>query len=295
MIIDKKRERKITIFWIAISFIATHLCFWLLPKNFETWNEQTIDRFLLVGSNSKIFQPRYDDTIVHIDLNNTSIQALNNYYLSRDHHAQVIRNLAAMKVSLQMYDFIFAAPKDKKTDNQLIESTRSAGNVYFGAAFRLGMTADPDQGEPWDASVHKYLDMSKWKVAVDDDFDDFFVGKNPLITFPALARASQGLGFLNLTTDWDGAFRRLPLLVQYDGAFYPSFSFRVVCKYLGVSADKIIIKPEETNQERFKRITGIDVYQCPHCKKGRLVSVAVLPRIRSPTFTIGAGSKTKSC
>jgi serine phosphatase RsbU (regulator of sigma subunit) len=135
---------------------------------------------------------------------------------------------------------------DEKTDNELLEATRTAGNVYFGAAFRLGLVVDPDQGEPRDADVHKYLEMTKWKVAVDGDFNNFYVGKNPLITFSALARASKGLGYLNLHTDWDGAFRRLPLLVQYDDAFYPSFSFQVVCNYLGVFADNIIVKPGKT-------------------------------------------------
>jgi len=51
----------------------------------------------------------------------------------------------------------------------------------------------------------------------------------------------------------------------------------------------------ETTTERIKRLLGFDVHQCPHCRKGRLIAVAVLPPIRAPTFTIGAGSKTKSC
>ena len=99
--------------------------------------------------------------------------------------------MAAMKVAVQMYDFIFAAPMDKKTDNELLEATHTAGNVYFGAAFRLDKAGDLDQGEPWDADVLKYLEITKWKVAVDGDPNDFYVGKNPLITFPALARASK--------------------------------------------------------------------------------------------------------
>ncbi len=258
MIIDKKRERKVMIFWIAISFFAAHLCFWLFQNNFETWNEQTIDRFFLFRSNSKAFQPYYDDTLVHVDLNNTSVRSLHNFYLNRSHHAQVIRNLAAMKVSVQMYDFIFAAPIDGEADNELIEATRTAGNVYFGIALRLGMKTDTDRGNPTDPDVSKYLDITKWKVAVDGVSDDFYVGENPLITFPALARASQGLGYLNLKTDGDGVFRRLPLLVQYDDAFYPSFSFRVVWDYLGVSADKIIVKPGKTITLKDARLPGPD-------------------------------------
>lgn len=38
----------------------------------------------------------------------------------------------------------------------------------------------------------------------------------------------------------------------------------------------------ETRQERFNRLTGFDVCLCPVCKKGRMVVIRELPRIRSP-------------
>ena len=46
--------------------------------------------------------------------------------------------------------------------------------------------------------------------------------------------------------------------------------------------DKMIIKPVETTIERIARLIGIDVRQCPCCKKGKLVAVAIVPRIRPP-------------
>jgi hypothetical protein len=45
---------------------------------------------------------------------------------------------------------------------------------------------------------------------------------------------------------------------------------------------KKISPVKETSQERLKRLTQFDVYQCPYCKKGRMQIVEVLPRIRSP-------------
>jgi len=48
--------------------------------------------------------------------------------------------------------------------------------------------------------------------------------------------------------------------------------------------DKMVVKTIETTIERIKRVLGIDVYRCPTCKKGRLIPVAILPRIRSPVF-----------
>jgi len=44
--------------------------------------------------------------------------------------------------------------------------------------------------------------------------------------------------------------------------------------------------PPETNQERFKRLTGVDVCLCPACKKGRMIIVRELPKIRSPNELI---------
>ena len=41
-------------------------------------------------------------------------------------------------------------------------------------------------------------------------------------------------------------------------------------------------KPTETTQERLKRITQFDIYQCPYCKTGKMQIIAILPRIRSP-------------
>src|SRR4030043_1230776 len=48
--------------------------------------------------------------------------------------------------------------------------------------------------------------------------------------------------------------------------------------------NKMVIKPVEYTLERINRVMGFDVHQCPHCKKGRLIPVTVMPRIRSPAF-----------
>ena len=39
---------------------------------------------------------------------------------------------------------------------------------------------------------------------------------------------------------------------------------------------------KETSQEQIKRLTGFDIGLCPKCKKGRMLFVRELPRIRSP-------------
>ncbi len=41
-------------------------------------------------------------------------------------------------------------------------------------------------------------------------------------------------------------------------------------------------QPAETNLQRFQRLTGVNPCACPVCKKGTMVVVKALPRIRSP-------------
>jgi len=243
---SKKRNLQFTFFLLVAAFVAAHLCFLLLPSVFETWNAKTIDRLFLFRSTSDRLQPHYDDIIVHVDINNTTIHQLNNHYLNRSYHAQLIRNLTAMNVSAQLYDFIFAARSNDKDDNALINATSKAGNVYFGMAFGLFMETDQGYENPKKANVIEYLDRTKWRVILKGDATAFYAGVNPLTTFQALSSASRGLGYLNLKADRDGVFRRLPLLFRYNNAFYPSYAFRAICDYLGVSPESIVVKPGKT-------------------------------------------------
>lgn len=244
MITDKRRNLKINTLLLIISLITAHLCFLLLPTLFETWNLKAKDLLYHFRSSYEHLQPTYDDTIVHVDLTDTSIERLNYFYLNRYQHAQIIRNLKAMDVSLQMYDFIFAARTNEDEDRAIMGAVKNAGNVYFGMAFRLSPHNEPQKrGPKRSVESEKYLMETKWQVTLDGDPEDFYIGTDPIVTFPDLASISQGLGYLSLKLDRDGGFRRLPLLIRYGDGFYPSFAFRGVCDYLGVPPENVVVKP----------------------------------------------------
>jgi hypothetical protein len=42
------------------------------------------------------------------------------------------------------------------------------------------------------------------------------------------------------------------------------------------------INKDESSQERIFRLTGFDMYKCPFCKKGKMVTIEIVPKIRSP-------------
>jgi hypothetical protein len=58
--------------------------------------------------------------------------------------------------------------------------------------------------------------------------------------------------------------------------------------------NKIVTLMKETTHERLLRLTGFDMFLCPFCKKGRMVPIETLPRIRSPTSCIYDRSKNIS-
>jgi sigma-B regulation protein RsbU (phosphoserine phosphatase) len=210
-----------------------------MPGIFETWNSRTIDKLFQLRYRTAFFRPSYNDTIVHIDLNNSSIHQLNQFYLNRSYHARVISNLSSMHVALQLYDFIFAANTNPIDDKALIEATASARNIYFGLAFQLGNIKKSSDISSSFSSGTKYLQQTKWDIRIAQGDSMFFTGCDPLVTFIDLAQVSKGLGFLNIQPDLDGVFRRVPLLVKYDGGYYPSLPFRAICDYLNVSPDHI--------------------------------------------------------
>ena len=242
----------------AAAFVIVQLIFQLCGGLFETWNSQVFDRFFMIRSSTAAFKPPYDGTVVHVDLNDSAVQQLKTYYVSRSQYAQVIRNLAGMGVAAQAYDLIFAAATNQADDHAIIGEAHAAGNVYFGMAVALGSQSEAAYGRIV-PEVREYLDRTRWTVKVEGKAEDLYAGTKPLITFPPLADASKGIGFLSLKTDRDGVYRRVPLLVRCEGGFYPSLPFRVVCDYLGVGPEKITIKPGSYIRIKDAKISGTPV------------------------------------
>ena len=243
MTTSRNRKHRVFLVLILCSFLAAHLCFRLLPNVFEMGNSQAIDQLYVLRSSLPQFRPAYDPTVAHVDLNNASIQRLKNLYLNRGHYARLIRNLSAMGVSAQVFDFIFAARKDPQGDAELVRATREAGNVYFGIAFQLRQPYLPTAELAGNAEALDFVNRTGWQVSLKDGSNKLYGGDDPQLTYPELAAASRGLGSLSVKFDPDGVLRRVPLLVGLENSFYPLLPFRAVCDYLKVDPRNIVFEP----------------------------------------------------
>src|SRR5262249_51456534 len=81
---------------------------------------------------------------------------------------------------------------------------------------------------------------------VGSDAIPLFRASPGVCSLPGLARAAPASGFINAAPDRDGILRRIPLVMTYDGAVYPS---------LGLATLVMAVRPKQT----VLRTTGTDV------------------------------------
>jgi len=223
---------------VAILF-AVEFIGWLSPK-INTWNEQIADRILAFKTSLASVRPDYTETIVIVDLNDSSLQALNNYHPGRAYYAKVIGNLSDMGVALQAYDIVFAGQRNPEADLDLVKAAEKAKNAVFGMVFRLDPECNLKNEYDRYQDARTFLRQTKWRVVENEDLPGLYCGNEPVISFAALGNASKGMGYLTLTPDSDGVFRRLPLLVRYEDAVYPSFALKTVCEFLNVAPANVV-------------------------------------------------------
>ena len=238
--------------------LFTHLVYGLLPDATTMWNHRVIDRLFQFRANSAAFKPFYDDTVVHVDINQSTLQGIDGRHLNRHHHARAITNLGAMATTSQLYDFVFASERSATEDQELVEATRSVGNTYFGLVFLFDRTHLQTGASPSDSSVKPYLDATRWDIMLKGHPNSLPEVMDGIITFPKLAAASRGLGSLNLKYDPDGVYRRYPLLYGYHDAVYPSIVLRVVCDYLRVTPGAVVLEPGRYLTLKSARFPGVE-------------------------------------
>jgi serine phosphatase RsbU (regulator of sigma subunit) len=260
-----KHKQQTRISLILGALIITYVCYALIPEKFETWDSKIIDQLFVWRSKTSPIHQGAGNKVVHIDAN---------LYSSRSQHARILRNLAALGVSAQLIDFIFAAMVSQEEDQPLIQATRDTGNVYFGLTFE-SLIDDSAKKMDFAETKDKLKPVAaNWPITVDDGPDTLLFGTKPQFTYPALSSEAQGGGFLNLTVGPDGILRRLPLLVRYQGIYIPSLSLRVVCDYLGIPLENIRVKPGKSIRLNGARTTegaaGSDIV-IPIDKHGNMI------------------------
>jgi len=232
---NKRKRLRSAVILVLSAFGFTTALFVLFPGVFQSWDRQTIDRLFILRE--QMHPSPYDSSIIHIDIDNSSIKKLS-YYFPRRLHADLFDVTRRMEFSAMLYDIIFAQRLNTVDDTLLLDAVKRYGNGYFPVAFELKPVKTAARMESEEA---EYLDSTAWNLQATKT-EDFYHSGATLLTWPSLSNLSRGVGYISVAADPDGVFRRVPLVIRYKDAFYPSMVFRMVCDVLKVGPENIIVE-----------------------------------------------------
>ena len=222
-------------------FLATHLLTATVGGFFDALVARATDRLFALRGAFATLAPAYDPAVIHVVIDDASIRELDDFYIDRTEHARLVDNLRRAGVAVQFHDLIFAAPDEEEGDRALELATAEAGNVYYGLGIGLSSGTPEGAGPPDEADA---IAPHTWPIDVGDGRGLPRAGWY-FPTYPALAEAARGLGFLDVLPDRDGVYRRASLVARdrEGGRVIPSVALRVVCDYLGVDPSEVEVRP----------------------------------------------------
>ncbi|HUU55383.1 MAG TPA: CHASE2 domain-containing protein [Armatimonadota bacterium] len=160
-----------------------------------------------------------------IEIDDESISLLGRWPWPRSVHAKF---LAALREKYQpsaiVFDLLLSEAENRQQDAAFAREVEEAGNVYLAAFFTTLGDEGPvvtTEGVPWVRG--EYAGESEWR-------GKRFAGLRPPI--PEFARASAGVGHVNVFPELDGCVRRLPLVMDYESVPYLSL--------VGVVANSVV-------------------------------------------------------
>ena len=228
----QKRGKSIHIaLGVALTALVA-LLFFLRLGPFEGVHSKLYDLSLqLRGS------PLAPQEAVIVAIDDASVASLGRWPWPRKKMAELIDLLSRAGAKAIAVDVVFLPAEEERAsgnDRILGEAVQKAGNVLLPFYFTLGKSREErKKGEtppPVISSSYLLFDDPK-------KFSDFPppAGMEIFVSVSEVMRGARAMGHINALPDADGKVRRDPLIIQYDGHYYPAFSIQVAAAALGLS------------------------------------------------------------
>ena len=180
------------------------------------------------------------EDIVIVDVDSRSLYKLGRYHQwPRSWHAKLINCLSRDGALAVAFDVLFIDPdRFPEEDSALVRATGEAGNVLHALVFSevdslnflYEMREDP------------YLSLNPSSSYLLPEAP-FPVRRRIEGPFPALARAAEGLGSVDLFPDPDGVVRSVPLFERFLGRSYATLGLKVFLDLMGIKESDIELRP----------------------------------------------------
>jgi len=242
------------------------------PAAIEELRVRTFDTFQAVEPRKKTAKP-----VTIVDINEKSLAKLGQWPWPRTRIADLIANLTKLGAVVIAFDIVFAEPDrlnpDAAADNirNLDEDTRAklralpSNDQVFADAMRRSRVVLGESGLPYVISEYDNA-LPVTGLAMLGEVPQPF-----MLDFPGLLRnvhvleqAAAGRGLFTIRPERDGIVRRVPMIMQTQGATMPSVSFEML--RVATGTDTIFIK---TDKAGIKSV-AVKGFEIPTDRNGQL-------------------------
>jgi adenylate cyclase len=242
------------------------------PGAIEELRVRTFDTFQAIEPRKKTARP-----VVIVDIDEKSLGKLGQWPWPRTRIADLIANLTKLGAVVIAFDIVFAEPDrlnpDAAADNirNLDEETRAklralpSNDQLFADAMRRSRVVLGESGLPYVISEYDNA-LPVTGLAMLGEAPQPF-----MLDFPGLLRnvhvleqAAAGRGLFTIRPERDGIVRRVPMIMQTQGATMPSVSFEML--RVATGTDTIFIK---TDKAGIKSV-AVKGFEIPTDRNGQL-------------------------
>lgn len=195
-------------------------------------------------------------SVAIVAIDDRSVAQIGRWPWPRTKVAELIDRLSKAGAKIIACDIVFfpsEAERAAGNDRLLGEATREAGNVLYPFYFTLGKF----RGEGKKAEVLPQI-MNASLLLFDDPkkFFEFppLSGTEVFVPIPEVCEGAKGLGHINVLPDPDGKVRWDPLIVEFAGQYYPSFSLQVAAAASRLTRGDITVRVGQSVQMGKKTI-----------------------------------------
>ncbi len=216
------------------------------------------------------------DHVVIVDIDTKSLAQYGQWPWPRYRISQLLDKLHGMGASSVGVDILFTEPdrsslqniqKDILTDfncaislsgvprqyldnDALLAESLRKGPFVLGYQFSFGDHLEKR------GKLHPVDLLLKKEEAVPDSVNGLFKPSSVDGLFQPLSEATPASGFINVKPDHDGIIRRVPLLMEYEGRFYPQLSLAVLLS--ATKSEQIVLTVGRAGTESLS-IEGLEI------------------------------------
>jgi len=249
--------------WLALITFAVLLTVKLAnPYLVESTRLKFYD-YLMLGS------PTQSEQIVTVNIGEKAIEKYGQWPFPREVHAKIIGDIYGRGAALVGSTILMPEPDRMGTDGVLANSLTKYPVV-------LSQTVTADCGRPSSRDVRR-----TGVAVVGDGQPTEFLPQYPCVlsNIPPLQEAAAGVGITSTLPESDGVVRRVPLLSQSSGEYYPAFALEMLRVAAGDSSYQAKI-----NQ------TGVEALRIPSfetIKTDEYGRTFINPNYQFPSYEIG--------